>query len=46
VTVKDLVYNRSLTPGKVITLGFAGSHGDRAKPRRFAVNGVRCITTS
>jgi serine/threonine-protein kinase len=46
VTVKDLVYNRSLAPGKVITLGFAGSHGDRAKPRRFTVNGVRCITTS
>ncbi len=46
VTVKDLVYNRSVAPGKSITIGFAGSHGGKDRPRRFTVNGVRCITAS
>jgi Cellulose binding domain len=46
VTVKDAVYNRSLTPGKSITIGFAGSHGDKTRPKRFTVNGARCITAS
>jgi hypothetical protein len=46
VTVKDLVYNRSLVPGKSLTIGFAGSHGGKTKPKRFTVNGVRCITAS
>jgi eukaryotic-like serine/threonine-protein kinase len=46
VTVKDAVYNRSLSPGKSVTIGFAGSHGGDAKPKRFTVNGKRCITAS
>jgi cellulase/cellobiase CelA1 len=52
VTVQDLVYNRSLKPGKTITVGFAGSgsSGSRDKdrgrdtPERFTLNGVRCRT--
>jgi serine/threonine-protein kinase len=46
VTVKDLVYNASLAPGKTIKIGFAGTHGGKGKPKRFTVNGVRCITAS
>jgi hypothetical protein len=46
VTVKDAVYNRSLAPGKSTTVGFAGTHGGKSKPKRFTVNGVRCITAS
>ena len=46
VTVQDLVYNRSLVPGKSVSIGFAGSHGGKSRPKRFTVNGVRCITAS
>jgi cellulase/cellobiase CelA1 len=46
VTAKDLVYNGSLEPGKSTKIGFAGTHGGNAKPKRFTVNGVRCITAS
>jgi eukaryotic-like serine/threonine-protein kinase len=46
VTVQDAVYNRSLAPGKSTTVRFAGTHGGTAKPKRFTVNGVRCITAS
>lgn len=51
VTVQDLVYNRSLKPGKTTTIGFAGSGssggaggGGRDQPERFTLNGVRCRT--
>jgi hypothetical protein len=44
--VQDAVYNRSLAPGKSTTVRFAGTHGGTAKPKRFTVNGVRCITAS
>jgi serine/threonine-protein kinase len=42
VTVHDLVYNRSLGPGKSTTIGFVGTKGGKAKPARFTLNGVRC----
>jgi serine/threonine-protein kinase len=44
VTVRDLVYNRSVKPGNAITVGFAGTHGSKARPDRFTVNGVSCRT--
>jgi hypothetical protein len=44
VTVRDLIYNRSLTPGKPISLSFLGTNSSEAHPGQFKLNGVRCTT--
>ena len=42
VTVRDLIYNAGLGAGKSISIGFVGTHGDKAKPTRFRLNGMPC----
>jgi hypothetical protein len=46
VTVHDLIYNAGLGPGKSTAIGFIGTHGGRAKPGRFTLNGMHCLTVS
>ncbi len=48
VRVDDLVFNRSLARGKVITLHFVGSHHSKKNdaPNGFTVNGVLCQQTA
>jgi cellulase/cellobiase CelA1 len=44
VTVRDLIYNGSIRPGKSTSLGFLASNkgGKNDKPDGFLLNGVRC----
>jgi serine/threonine-protein kinase len=44
VTVRDLIYNGSIKPGKSTSLGFLASNkgGKNDKPDGFRVNGVNC----
>ena len=42
VTVRDLIYNAGLGAGKSVSIGFVGTHGDKAKPTRFRLNGMPC----
>jgi serine/threonine-protein kinase len=46
VTVHDLVYNAGLGPGKSTVIGFIGTHGGKAMPGGFTLNGKRCLTVS
>ena len=42
VTVRDLIYNAGLGAGKSVSIGFVGTHGDKAKPTHFQLNGRPC----
>ena len=42
MTVRDLIYNAGLGAGKSVSIGFVGTHGDKAKPTRFRLNGMPC----
>jgi serine/threonine-protein kinase len=46
VTVHDLIYNKGLGPGKSTSIGFVGTHGGKARPGGFTLNGTRCLTDS
>jgi beta-glucosidase len=45
VTVRDLIYNAGLAAGKSVSIGFVGTHGGKAKPNRFTLNGAPCDLT-
>jgi eukaryotic-like serine/threonine-protein kinase len=42
VTVRDLIYNAGLGAGKSVSIGFVGTHGTKAKPAHFQLNGLPC----
>jgi eukaryotic-like serine/threonine-protein kinase len=46
VTVHDLIYNAGLAAGASTQIGFVGTHGGKAKPGGFTLNGTRCLTVS
>ncbi|OLE23201.1 MAG: hypothetical protein AUG44_22775 [Actinobacteria bacterium 13_1_20CM_3_71_11] len=46
VTVRDLIYNAGLAAGSSTQIGFVGTHGGKAKPGGFTLNGTRCLTVS
>jgi hypothetical protein len=46
ITVRDLIYNAGLGAGKSTLIGFVGTHGGKAKPGGFTLNGTRCLTDS
>jgi hypothetical protein len=43
VTVRDILVNGSVKPGKSIDIGFVGTYkGKNDEPRQFSLNDVRC----
>ena len=46
MTVRDLIYNAGLAAGSSTQIGFVGTHGGKAKPGGFTLNGTRCLTVS